>query len=123
VFEITFGELRNPNLHLAINAMLSTRDYPNSKAAYHAAKLAKLFSEEAKTCDQVFVGLLEKEGVDIKPDGTYEVPDEKVKGWATVHEDFCKTTVNIGADKFPADALPGGLAPSQILALEPIIVE
>lgn len=123
MFEITFGDLRNRNLHLALNYMLASKDYPNAKAAYRVAKLGRLFSQEAKTCDQVFVGLLEKEGIEVKPDGRYEVPDEKIDEWTAVYDDFCKTTAKINEDKLSPDILPDGLAPSQILALEALIEE
>ena len=121
MFKITLGELRNVQFQRALAHMLQSNDYPSAKAAYRVAKLGKLFSEEGSTSDQVFVGLLEKEGIEIKPDGTYEVPEEKIDEWKAVYKDFCDTAVEVGEPKLGFDLLPNGLTPAQILALEPII--
>jgi len=122
VFEVTFGDLRNPAAHKAFNKLGIASHYPDAKAAYRAAKLIKIFSDEAKVCDQVFVGILEKEGIPIKPDGTYEISDEKIAEWRAVYDDFCKTTATLHTDKLHIDDLPAGISPLEIIALEPMLV-
>lgn len=121
MFKISFGQLRNPSAHHVLNKMVSSTGYESSQAAYRVAKLVKLFSDEARTCDQVFVGLLKREGIEIKPDGTYEVSDDKIDQWKVVHEDFCKTQTDLPTTKLAPSDLPSGLAPSEILAIEEMI--
>jgi len=121
VFEVTFGDLRNPAAHKALRKLATAEKFPDAKAAYRAAKLIRVFDQESKLCDQVFVGLLKQEGIPIKADGTYEVSDADIEGWRAKYDDFCKTAASLNAFKLSVDDLPPGMTPIEIMAIDAMI--
>lgn len=129
MFEVSYESLRSRGFQQAFRKVMDCPGIVDIKASYNIARMGKLFDQEIKIANGLFIKLL-KEYVEFTPEGQPKRTGDKWRIKEDVDEaaameaieKFHQNTIKVERHKIQPEVIRGAnLTPNDLLTLEPVL--